>query len=267
MTKYTITSLRETDQYHEDLLRAIYDRLELVHQRLEHLEALTAMHMETSRQPMDKLERSNSSPEDSHLRTRNDDGHALRKPSINHEHLAQRLSRLPGGETLKNAAGCFTQDISSLVRDAFTGTEVIETGAPMRPEQLEGSENLLQKTQNSAQEGIADFLQRPPVDDSSDGYPALSAATDKETLGGSMLATAGGNNSPSLSSSPSSSDYDSEAISYSDWISRDDSMYGKRPSERSPSPLPDRRTHCCERKAALLRRKQRIVNGADLDSS
>ncbi|KAL9943268.1 hypothetical protein D7B24_002593 [Verticillium nonalfalfae] len=267
MTKHTITSLRETDQYHKPLLRAVYDRLELVHQRLENLEALMAMHMETSRQRMESPERSIHSPEDSNLSTRNHDGHALRKLSINHTHLAQRLSRLPACDTPKNAAGCFTHDMSSLFRDAFTNTEVIETSASMQPDQLETSENLLQKTRNPAREGIADPAQRLPVDDSSGGHPDLSAPTDKETLGSSVLTTAGGDNSPPLSSSPASSDCDSEAISYSGWTGSDGSTYGKRSSDQAPSSLRDRPVHCCKRKAALLRRKQRIVNSAGLDSS
>ncbi|KAG7103811.1 putative mitochondrial ATP-dependent helicase irc3 like protein [Verticillium longisporum] len=267
MTKHTTTSLHETEQYHAALLRGIYDRLELVHQRLENLEALMAMHMETSRRPMDKPERSNYSPEDSNLRTRNHDGHALHKLRINHAHLAQRLSRLPGCDTLKNAAGCFTHDMSSLFRDAFTGTEIIETGASLRPDQLEGSENLLQKIQNSVREGIADPLQCLLVDNSSDRTPDLSAPTDNETLNSSVLTTAGGDNSPPLSISPSSSDCNSEAISYSDWIDSDDSTPEERSSDQSPSCLRDRPVHRCKRKSALLRRKQCIVNSTGLNST
>ncbi|CRK11361.1 hypothetical protein BN1723_001732 [Verticillium longisporum] len=189
------------------------------------------------------------------------------KGRINHAHLAQRLSRLPGCDTLKNAAGCFTHDMSSLFRDAFTGTEIIETGASLRPDQLEGSENLLQKIQNSVREGIADPLQCLLVDNSSDRTPDLSAPTDNETLNSSVLTTAGGDNSPPLSISPSSSDCNSEAISYSDWIDSDDSTPEERSSDQSPSCLRDRPVHRCKRKSALLRRKQCIVNSTGLNST
>ncbi|KAM0327914.1 hypothetical protein ACHAQA_005312 [Verticillium albo-atrum] len=281
MTRHNGSS--QSDRSRDILLQAIYNRLQQVDQRLINMEHAMSLRNEVLRKSMARPEDSaahgqavDEEAQPAQPETREGFNIALTevlerriRPLYDSEIVARSRSLLSspvsravgdGFQAFKAAALSLSQDLGTLVGDAFDDQEVSETGAARPADLAGGSSNFLQRARDAIREKATESLLQPFEDD--DGKGDINGLKPVIMFDARAHIAADVHDTPPLS--PSSTKYlsDSSYVPNSIASASMETPAFVNPDHIQMTDIREPDAPMCGRRAARLQKKQRIITAA-----